>query len=82
MDSPLYSHNLEMHPDVQMKAQDWKMKVTGIYPRPLLRLCSEGVAISGALGERDKGAKVVVINSKKEFNQPGTIAQKFAKLVL
>ena len=80
VDSPLYSHNIEMHPDEQMVPRDWKMRVTGTYPRPLLRLCSEGVAITRALEERDQGAKVVVINSKKEFNQPGTIVQKFGKL--
>ena len=80
MDSLLYSHNIEMHPDEQMVPRDWKMRVTGTYPRPLLRLCSEGVAITRALEERDQGAKVVVINSKKEFNQPGTIVQKFGKL--
>ena len=79
-DSPLYCHNQEIHPNIQMTARDWRMKVSGIHRRPLLRLCSEGVAISGAIEERDRGANMVILNSKKEFNQPGTISQKFGQL--
>ena len=80
MDSPLFIHNAQEHPNLNMTMNDWRMAVTGVYSRPILRQCREGLSITRALEERELGAKVELLNSKKEFIQPGTIRQKFASL--
>ena len=79
-DNVLYEHALKFHPEGTLKATDFTMKVTGTFPRPLMRLCQEGLAISSALDRRDRGERVEVLNSKKEFLQPGTVKQKFTGL--
>ena len=56
------------------------MTVTGVFSRALLRQCREGLAISGAIEERDAGGNIELLNSKKEFIQAGTISQKYGRL--
>ena len=79
-DNVLYEHNLKFHPEGTMTAKDFSMTVTGIYPRPLMRQCQEGLAIGAALDRRDRGDQVEGMNSKKEFLQPGTIRPRFEGL--
>ena len=79
-DSPLCAHNTEAHPQQKMTYKDWKMEITGNYSRAILRQSKEGISISGAIKERDRGARIQILNSKKEFIQPGTIAPKFGQL--
>ena len=63
-----------------MRAEEWKMTVTGVFGCPLLRQCQEGLAISGAIEARDAGGNTELLNSKKEFIQDGTISQKYGWL--
>ena len=79
-DSVLWEHNLKFHPERKLEPSDFCMKVTGCYPRPLLRLCQEGLAIGAAIQRKERGEGVVeVMNSKKEFLQPGSIRPNVVK---
>ena len=58
------------------------MELTGVWPLPGHRLASEGLQISDAICNRDKlvksksKAQYSILNSKKEFRQPGAIDLK------
>ena len=49
------------------------MTVEGNYARAILRQSQEGVAIATCVREKEMGEKVVVMNSRKEFIQPGVV---------
>ena len=76
-DNVLYSHNLEHHPEKRMQMSDFRMTVVDQYSRPILRQSHEGLSIAHSIRERDEGARVVLLNSKKEFYQPGIINPSF-----
>ena len=57
------------------------MSIMENYDRPILRQCRESISIARALVDRDKGTNIEVMNSKKEFIQPGTIRPRFGRLL-
>ena len=62
--------------------RNWSMELTGVWPLPGHRQASEGLQISDKISARDKLAKMKnsaqysILNSKKEFRQPGAIILK------
>ena len=57
------------------------MTIEGNYSRPVLRQSQEGVALANTIKEIKEGAKVVLMNSKREFIQPGVVRPVFGALV-
>ena len=60
------------------------MICTGKHPRPTQRLASEGLHIEKLIRlQKDLGQdKVLILNNKTNFHQPGLIMQQSAKLKL
>ena len=78
----LYEHQLSFHPvGRDLEPGDFKMRILGCYSRAIVRQCREGISISRALGDRDRGQAINIKNSKKEFIQPGTIRPRFGRLL-
>ena len=65
-----------------MAMKDFKMSIMDIYQRPALRQSREGLEIERFLqrmeGERNR--KLVLLNSKAEFHQPGIVRATYTKL--
>ena len=81
VDSALYNHNLDCHPGTKMQMQDFTMEVEGTFARPVVRLAQEGVKIGKAIKARDLGLGLELLNSKKEFYQPGQITPNYGGLL-
>ena len=78
--SVLHNHNLDHHPNHKMTSDDFAMVVEGNYARAILRQSQEGVAIATSIREKEVGESVVVMNSKREFMQPGVVRPMFRAL--
>ena len=74
----LYNHQLEDHPDCNLTMKDFKMEVQATFSRPILRQSMEGVSLAMAVKARDLGAEVKLMNSGREFYQPGVVRGTFA----
>ena len=67
--------------------EDFHMEVIESHRSNLSRQIHEGQLISHQLGLRDKemrqglGQPRMILNSKKEFNQPGLIAPRITKIL-
>ena len=81
VDSVLFKHQLKMHPGTRLSPGDFKVEATGRFPRPIARQCQEGVALSKALADKNKGVAVEILNSKMEFLQPGVVSRQFSSLL-
>ena len=57
------------------------MTVEASFGRPILRQSMEGCLISRAIKARDRGDPIIIMNSKKEFLQPGVIRPSFTPLL-
>ena len=79
--SVLYTHNVEIHPGLKMSKDDFVMTVEGNYSRACLRQSQEGVAIANSIRRMKEGAKVILLNGKREFIQPGVVRPAFGALV-
>ena len=56
----------------------FRMSVVDQHSRPILRQSQEGLAISQSIREREEGRKrIILMNSRKEFYQPGIINPSF-----
>ena len=81
-DNVLHEHKEEFHKDEQMTEDDFKMKITGRYHSSLARQTSEALQIAAQIKMRDKlkreksQKRILVLNSKKQFHQPGVIRSK------
>ena len=64
------------------KIKEYKMSVTGVFPRPVLRQAQEGTLIGRAIEDIQCGQRLVLLNSKSEFNQPGQVKAKYGKLLV
>ena len=64
-----------------MSQTDFKMTVMGVFNRPVLRQSQEGCSISGAIDDRNRGQKIVLLNSKNEFHQPVQIKPTFSQVL-
>ena len=60
-----------------MKKEDFIFKVEGRFSRAIERQCHEGLAISHALAAIKQGDRVILMNSKNEFLQPGVVHRSF-----
>ena len=60
-----------------MKKEDFIFKVEGKFSRAIGRQCHEGLAISHALDAIKQGDRVILMNSKNEFLQPGVVHRTF-----
>ena len=72
----LYDHNQEHHPTRRMEVKDFRMTVEGIARRPIIRQSREGVSISASMKDSESGKRVILLNSKKKFFQPGVVRNK------
>ena len=55
------------------------MSITGIFERPVLRQSQEGCAISGAIGDRDRGQRVVYLIPRMSFTNQARLSRSSAK---
>ena len=61
-----------------LTTKDFKMEVQATFSRPILRQSMEGVSLAMAVKARDLGAEVKLMNSRREFYQPGVVRGTFA----
>ena len=61
------------HCNLEMDRKDFRMRVEETFAWPVLRQAFEGCAINWSLDLRNMGARLELLNSKSEFNQPGTV---------
>ena len=64
-----------------MDHKDFTMTITGVHKRPVERLSQEGSAIGRAVGDRERGKRVIIMNSKSEFHQPGQVKATYGRLL-
>ena len=76
-ESVLYKHQLEHHPGMTLTQDDFLFRVTGRFGRAITRQCQEGIFINHALDAVKQGDRVVLMNSKSEFLQPGVVERSF-----
>ena len=60
-----------------MTMGEFKMSIEGVYKRPILRQSKEGISIKHTLRDIERGKKVVLMNSKSEFHQPGIVRASY-----
>ena len=70
---PLPDHNLTYHPGMKMDQSHFRMEQIETHRQPLRRILSEGLQIEKLIEQRESGDQVIVLNSKTNFFQPGTI---------
>ena len=88
-DNVLHQHAVKHHggQQHQLGIDDFHMEVIESHRSNLSRQIHEGQLISHQLGLRDKemrqglGQPRMILNSKKEFNQPGLIAPRVTKIL-
>ena len=84
--TPLYDHALICHPDTRLEIKDFTMECTGVHRRPTERLMAEGLRIQALLDQQKTGEKpgnkVIIMNSKTNYHQPGIISQENRRLQL
>ena len=87
--SVLHHHSTEVHggPSHQLHPKDFVMSVVQSHRSNLSRQVQEGTIISGQLAARDRERKLKIeqprqiLNSKTEFNQPGTVQPRASKIL-
>ena len=79
-DNILFQHERDSHPNRRLEREDFIMKVTGSFSRPVVRLSQEGAMIAQAIRAKKQGQHLDLLNSKREFNQAGIVSPKFGRL--
>ena len=69
----LFCHQEQHHPGKVMEMKDFQMEIEGTFPRNISRQSMEGVIISKTVKLRDAGLPIYLMNSKREFYQPGVV---------
>ena len=78
---PLVEHNKVQHPDLKMSQEDFRAELTGIFKNPLERLVSEGILIEEQILKRNSNKeKIIIMNSKSDYNQPSIVKVKAIKI--
>ena len=67
----LYDHNVAFHPHEKLKIKDFRMTVVSSVKRPILRLSKEGVLINHTQQQVERGERVILMNDRAAFHQPG-----------
>ena len=80
LDNVLFTHNLKAHPTIDMGRKDFVMTVEETFAQLVLRQVYEGCVTTRSLYLRAIGFNIELLNSKKKFNQPGTIRPQMTKL--
>ena len=75
----LYKYQLQFHPSGRLTRADFHMTVMGTFDKPVFRQSHEGVSIVWALEDIQRGQKMVILNSKSKFHQPGVVKGTFNK---
>ena len=80
-DSVLYRHILDCHEgqEREMTRDDFRMTTANIHRRPLTRQCEEGLELEHAVRNVEGGARMLLLNSKSEFYQPGVVRPAFGQ---
>ena len=79
----LFEHNMEVHPELELAPNAFKMDLTGRHSTCLSRQSSEGIEIANKIRERDKfrdKKKIIIMNSKRQFHQPGLLVPKISHI--
>ena len=79
-DSLLHRHNLAQHPDRRLKVEDFRMSILANYQRPILRQSREGLEIENSLQKIKDGQRLIILNSKAEFHQPGVVKATYSPM--
>ena len=73
-DSALLKHIEDCHEgDGEMDERDFVMKTIRNHRRPLSRQSHEGLLLEHAVKDIESGEKLLLMNSKSEFFQPGVV---------
>ena len=82
--TPLGDHALTHHTETNMGAKDVTMTCRKRFNKPTQRLVSEGQNIERLIKlQKSEGReKILILNSKTNYFQPGVIAQTSSKLIL
>ena len=80
----LFNHNREAHVGVKLGPRDFSMRVTGRFTSSLFRQVSEATQIADQVDKRNKEVREgrearTVMNSAREFRQPGIIRARHLK---
>ena len=76
-DSALYQHLLNFHPSRHPSMRDFRMHTAAVYKRPIVRQSREGLEINSAIRDRQQGKKIVLLNSRNDFHQPGVVRTSY-----
>ena len=80
-DSVLHGHNLTFHPEGSMSMRDFQMSIISNHHRPIMRQCQEGLEIAHIMRESEaRGRRIILMNSKSQFYQPGVVRARYGPL--
>ena len=72
-DNVLFTHQVDFHPLEKLTMKDFTMTTVASYSRPTVRQSREGVEIGRTIRDIGKGCAKYLMNSKREFIQPGIV---------
>ena len=69
----LYDHQVDHHHREKLTKANFRMTVKSHVKRPILRLSREGVSITHTKKQVERGERVILMNNKSAFYQPGVV---------
>ena len=69
----LHDHKVQYHPHEKLTTADFRMTVMSTAKRPIIRLSREGISITHTQKQVERGERVVLMNDKSTFFQPGVV---------
>ena len=76
LENPLHAHRIKYHPKEDMKVTDFRMSIIANPKWPIIRLSREGLTIAHTQKEMEEGKRVILMNDKAAFYQPGVVRMK------
>ena len=77
-DNVLYRHCLEEHGGAVLTREDFEMTVVSNHRRAITRQSEKGVRISDTVRRKEMGERIILINSKAQFFQPGLVKANYS----
>ena len=80
-DKVLHLHKVLYHPGRQAGIKQFKMRLIANYARPIAHQSREGTEIQSVLEDQKYGKKIILMNSRNDFYQPGVVRSHHAPLL-
>ena len=74
--NPMQDHKTKYHPKEELKVSDFRMTIVANPRRPIIRLSREGISIAHTQKALEEGRKVILMNDKTAFYQPGVVRMR------